>query len=71
MFRLALQIQIATMVDSKLETTRVFWRKKFYNATDEQAYDPRPFLDVLSDKPEPLESANTGEEKQIAPNRIP
>ena len=37
------------MIDSTLETTRVFWRKKFFGATDEQAKDPRPFAEVLAE----------------------
>jgi hypothetical protein len=38
------------MVDSPLLSTRVFWRKKFWGATDEEANDPRPFIEVLRDR---------------------
>jgi hypothetical protein len=38
------------MPDSSLETTRVFWRKKYWNATDKEAYDPRPWKEVLSER---------------------
>ncbi len=38
------------MVDSELETTRVFWRKRFYGASDEEAHDPRTFFDVVMDR---------------------
>lgn len=38
------------MVDSKLASTRVFWRKKFFDMTDEEANDPRPFIQVLEEK---------------------
>lgn len=38
------------LVDSTVLTTRVYWRKKFYAATDEEANDPRPFAVVLSER---------------------
>jgi hypothetical protein len=36
-------------MDSEIESTRIFWRKKYFNVTDEQARDPRPFAEVLDD----------------------
>lgn len=38
------------LVDSELESTRVFWRKKYFDATDEEAADPRPFIEVLGER---------------------
>lgn len=38
------------MVDSALATTREFWRKKYFDATDAEANDPRPFIDVLRER---------------------
>ena len=38
------------MVDSRLATTRVFWRKKYYAATDKEASDPRPWCQVLAER---------------------
>ena len=40
------------LVDSTLESTRVFWRKEFFGATEEEARDPRPFAEVLRDRQE-------------------
>ena len=40
-------LQLKQMVDSSLETTRVFWRQKYFNATEAEAFDPRPFAVVL------------------------
>lgn len=36
------------LVDSQLATTREFWRSKYWNATAEEASDPRPFREVLA-----------------------
>ncbi len=47
-FELAFSLHLASHVDSELETTRVYWRKKFFNASDAEARDPRPFEEVLS-----------------------
>ena len=44
------ELMCGSMIDSRLATTRVFWRKKYYDATDEEANDPRPFSDVLADR---------------------
>jgi hypothetical protein len=38
------------MVDSALASTRHFWRTKYFGATEAEANDPRPFVDVLSDR---------------------
>lgn len=38
------------LVDSTVETTRVFWRTKFFNATSAEAADPRPFAVVLAER---------------------
>jgi hypothetical protein len=38
------------MVDSVLESTRVYWRKKYFEATDDDARDPRPWIDVAADR---------------------
>lgn len=35
------------LVDSEIETTRVYWRKTYFGATDEEASDPRPFEEVM------------------------
>lgn len=35
------------LVDSTVATTRVFWRTKYFNATLEQANDPRPWKNVV------------------------
>lgn len=47
---LVLTLQLQQMVDSRLATTREFWRRKFYAATDAEATDPRPFAEVLADR---------------------
>jgi len=44
---LSLSLFATQLPDSALETTRVFWRKKF-GATDDQAYDPRPWMEVIN-----------------------
>jgi hypothetical protein len=46
----AFMLYLKQMPDSSLETTRVFWRKKYWNATDKEAYDPRPWKEVLSER---------------------
>lgn len=45
----ALALQANQLVDSKLETTRIFWRKKL-GFSDEIAHDPRPLMEVLKEK---------------------
>lgn len=40
------------LVDSTLESTRLFWRAKM-GATDQEARDPRPFCDVLAERQQP------------------
>jgi hypothetical protein len=44
--------QTTQMVDSSLESTRVFWRQKYFNATEAEARDPRPFAQVLAERAE-------------------
>lgn len=41
-------LQCSQLVDSKLASTREFWRKKYFKATDAEASDPRPFAEVLA-----------------------
>lgn len=36
------------LIDSDLETTRVFWRKKYFGATEAEASDPRPWAGVVA-----------------------
>lgn len=38
------------LVDSSLETTRLYWRREFFDATEAEAADPRPFAQVLADR---------------------
>lgn len=38
------------MVDSHVETTRIYWRTKYFNCTHEEARDPRPFEQVLEER---------------------
>ena len=38
------------LVDSKLETTRIYWRTTYFGATPEEAADPRPFAVVLGER---------------------
>jgi hypothetical protein len=38
------------MLDSSLETTRVYWRQTFFNATEAEAHDPRPFAEILAER---------------------
>gem|GEM_PF-6578543 len=38
------------LVDSPVQTTRVFWRTKFFNATSAEAADPRPFAVVFAER---------------------
>jgi hypothetical protein len=45
-----LERMIAQLVDSSVETTRVFWRIKYLDATDEEARDPRAFEEVLRER---------------------
>ena len=46
----AFSLLVAQMVDSAAPTTRAFWRKEYYAATDAEANDPRPFEQVLADR---------------------
>jgi hypothetical protein len=41
-------IMAVQLVDSQVETTRAFWRRRYFGATDSEAADPRPFKDVLA-----------------------
>jgi hypothetical protein len=43
----AFWLQATTLVDSQVPTTREFWRKKYFSATEDEAHDPRPFAEVL------------------------
>ena len=38
------------LVDSSVASTRLFWRTKFFTATPQEAADPRPFAEVLSER---------------------
>lgn len=40
------------LVDSELESTRVFWRMKYGGASEAQALDPRPFSEVVANPQE-------------------
>lgn len=44
------QMQIVQMVDSIIPTTRDFWRRTYFDATDDEARDPRPFAEVLESR---------------------
>ena len=44
------QMQIVQMVDSTVPTTREFWRRTYFDATDDEARDPRPFAEVLESR---------------------
>lgn len=46
----AFGLVLYSCVDSEIETTRVYWRKKFCNASEAEARDPRPFEEVLSER---------------------
>ena len=50
MLNLAFLIQLEQLVDSALPSTREFWRRKYFNATDQEATDPRPFIEVLKER---------------------
>jgi len=50
MLDFAFNLYLKQMPDSSLESTRVFWRKKYWDATDKEAYDPRPWIEVLADR---------------------
>ena len=52
MIKLAMALHVASHVDSKLDSTRIFWREKL-GATPEQARDPRPFAEVMKDTSQP------------------
>lgn len=45
LIRMALQL-----VDSTLATTREYWRATYFNATPQEASDPRPFAEVLAER---------------------
>lgn len=42
-------LMLLQMLDSEVETTRIFWRQKYLGFTDEQARDPRSWVEVVSD----------------------
>lgn len=44
---------VTPMTDSSLETTRVFWRTKYFDASTEEAHDPRPWAEVWAERKEP------------------
>jgi hypothetical protein len=46
----AFDLHLQQHVDSVLPTTRIFWRTKFFNATPEEANDPRPWAEVLAER---------------------
>lgn len=46
-----LQRTARQLVDSRLGSTRTYWRTRFYGATPEEAADPRPFAVVLAERP--------------------
>jgi len=48
---------IVQMVDSALPTTREFWRRKYFDATDAEASDPRPFAEVLAERKDRADDA--------------
>lgn len=50
MLDLAFLIQLEQLVDSALPSTREFWRRKYFNATDQEVADPRPFNEVLKER---------------------
>jgi hypothetical protein len=37
---------LSQMVESSLETTRIFWRKKYFDASDDLASYPRPWAEL-------------------------
>ena len=43
----AFPFMAAQLVDSSLATTREFWRTRYFNASPDEASDPRPFAEVL------------------------
>ncbi|KFB10373.1 hypothetical protein EL18_01404 [Nitratireductor basaltis] len=51
MLAYAFMLNLVSHVDSRLESTRVFWRQKYFNATDEEARDPRPWAEVFAERP--------------------
>lgn len=48
----AIPLMALQLVDSSLLTTREFWRKKFFDATDDEARDPRPLREVIAERKE-------------------
>lgn len=50
MLNLAFLLQLEQLVDSAIPSTREFWRHKYFNATDQEAKDPRPFVEVLKER---------------------
>jgi len=47
----ALDRVVTDCVDSRLESTRVYWRLKL-GASQAEAVDPRSFVDVIKTRPE-------------------
>jgi hypothetical protein len=47
---MAFEGHLKTNVDSRLETTRVFWRTKCFGATPDEAADPRPWAEVMEQR---------------------
>jgi hypothetical protein len=47
---MAFEAHLKTNVDSRLETTRVFWRTNCFGATPDEAVDPRPWADVMEQR---------------------
>ena len=39
------------LIDSIVPATREHWRRVCFDATPEEAADPRPFAEVLADRP--------------------
>lgn len=44
---LAFDIQLNQLVDSDLESTRIFWRQEYLNFSDAEARDPRNAREIL------------------------
>jgi len=40
------------LVDSEIESTRVYWRKEKWGMSDEIANDPRPMKEIRGDWPD-------------------
>jgi hypothetical protein len=50
MLEYAFMLQLLQLVDSSLESTRRFWRAKFFHATEAEQIDPRPLSEVLAER---------------------